>query len=35
MLHYTNGLPDVHPTDGIEDHLWRKEHAAMNHVTPK
>lgn len=35
ILHYTNGLPDVHPTDSIEDNLWRKERAAMNHVTPK
>lgn len=35
LLHFTNGLPDVNPTDGIEDNLWRQEHARMNHVTPK
>jgi hypothetical protein len=35
LLHFTNGLPDVNPTDGIEDNLWRKEYSAMTHVTPK
>lgn len=35
MLHYTNGLPDVHPTWGIEDEMWHREHKLMNNVTPK
>jgi lipopolysaccharide biosynthesis glycosyltransferase len=35
ILHFTNGLADVNPTDGLADNLWRKERAAMNHVTPK
>lgn len=34
VLHFTNGLPDVHPTDGQADSLWRQERARMNHVTP-
>jgi len=34
ILHFTNGLPDVHPTDGEADNLWRQERARMNHVTP-
>ncbi len=33
ILHYTNGLPDVHPIDGQADNLWRQERARMNHVT--
>jgi hypothetical protein len=35
LLHFTNGLPDVNPTDGIEDNLWRRERNLMNEVTPK
>lgn len=33
ILHYTLGLPDVHPVGGMADDLWRKERAAMNHIT--
>lgn len=32
LLHYTNGLPDVHPTD--DDHFWHNERAAMNYIKP-
>jgi hypothetical protein len=32
LLHYTNGLPDVHPTYGLEDLAWRNERELMNHV---
>lgn len=35
MLHFTNGLPDVNPTDGIEDNLWRREYTDMTNITPK
>lgn len=35
ILHYTNGLPDVNPTNGYADAMWRQECEAMNHVTPK
>lgn len=35
LLHFTNGLPDVNPTDGEADALWRRERALMNHITPK
>ena len=34
LLHFTNGLPDVHPSDIVADALWRCERAAMNHVKP-
>jgi lipopolysaccharide biosynthesis glycosyltransferase len=34
ILHFTNGLPDVHPTDGEADNLWRQERSRMNHITP-
>jgi len=34
MLHFTNGLPDVHPSDKVADALWYREREAMNHVTP-
>lgn len=34
LLHWTNGLPDVNPTDGIEDNLWRREYADMTNITP-
>lgn len=33
LLHYTNGLPDVHPTGQI-DEIWHAERELMNHVTP-
>ena len=34
LLHFTNGLPEVYPLNGIEDEMWDKERSAMNHVTP-
>jgi lipopolysaccharide biosynthesis glycosyltransferase len=35
ILHFTYGLPDVNPTDGMADNLWRQERAKMNYITPK
>lgn len=36
ILHYTNGLPDVHCcTDLCAQQLWYRERQSMNHVTPK
>lgn len=32
LLHFTNGLPDVHPTHGYEDQQWQQERQAMNYV---
>jgi lipopolysaccharide biosynthesis glycosyltransferase len=34
LLHYTNGLPEVHPLNGLEDLKWNIERVAMNHITP-
>lgn len=34
VLHFTNGLSPIHPSDPVADALWNKERAAMNHVTP-
>jgi hypothetical protein len=34
LLHFTNGLPEIHHTVGFADTVWRKEREAMNHVTP-
>jgi lipopolysaccharide biosynthesis glycosyltransferase len=34
LLHFTNGLPEVYPLNGIEDVLWDAERAAMNYITP-
>ncbi len=35
LLHYTNGLPDVHASDTSADVLWYKECESMTHVTPR
>lgn len=36
LLHYTNGLPDVHVTPDLKaQRLWYAERKAMNHVTPR
>lgn len=32
LLHFTLGLPGVHPIGGHEDFLWQQERQAMNHV---
>ena len=35
VLHFTNGLPDVHKTSDIGSvNLWYQERDRMNHVTP-
>jgi lipopolysaccharide biosynthesis glycosyltransferase len=34
LLHFTNGLPEIHPIDGIADDVWHYERECMNHVTP-
>lgn len=33
ILHYTNGLPDVHHSNTNADKLWYEERVRMNHVT--
>lgn len=34
VLHYTNGLPEIHPSDIVADALWRCERASMDYVRP-
>ena len=34
LLHWTNGLPDIHRGDAYADALWYSERTRMNHVTP-
>jgi lipopolysaccharide biosynthesis glycosyltransferase len=34
LLHYTNGLPEIHPSDTVADDRWHSERDSMNHVTP-
>lgn len=33
ILHFTNGLPDIHPSNTGADKLWYEERTRMNHVT--
>jgi len=33
ILHFTNGLPVIHPSDVVADAMWYKERNKMNHVT--
>lgn len=36
LLHFTNGLPEVHLCTELEvQRLWYEEHKQMNHVTPR
>ena len=33
ILHFSNGLPDIHPSNTGADKLWYEERTRMNHVT--